>query len=42
MTRPSKPEHWLHNPWARRHSAELLWLLPLVFVATVASIAVVA
>jgi len=35
------PDHWLHNPIGRL-SSELLWLLPLLFVAVVASLAVVA
>jgi hypothetical protein len=35
------PDHWLHNPIGRL-SSELLWLLPLLFVALVASLAVVA
>ena len=34
------PDHWLHNPIGRLSSA-LLWLLPLLFVALVASLAVV-
>ena len=33
------PDHWLHNPIGRL-STELLWLLPLLFVAVVASLAV--
>ncbi len=35
------PDPWLHNPISRL-SSELLWLLPLLFVAIVASLAVVA
>jgi hypothetical protein len=35
------PDHWLHNPIGRL-SSELLWLLPLLFVAIVASLAVAA
>jgi hypothetical protein len=41
MDHPSAPDHWLHNPIGRL-SIELLWLLPLLFVAMVASVAVVA
>jgi len=41
MDHSHAPDHWLHNPIVRL-SSELLWLLPLLFVAVVASIAAVA
>ena len=41
MNHAHAPDHWLHNPIGRL-SSELLWLLPLLFVAIVASLAVVA
>jgi hypothetical protein len=41
MNHSHAPDHWLHNPIGRL-SSELLWLLPLLFVALVASLAVVA
>ena len=34
-------DHWIQNPIGRL-SSELLWLLPLLFVAVVASLAVAA
>jgi len=41
MDKSHAPDHWLHNPIGRL-SSELLWLLPLLFVAIVASVAAVA
>jgi hypothetical protein len=41
MDHSHAPDHWLHNPIGRL-SIELLWLLPLLFVAIVASVAAVA
>jgi hypothetical protein len=41
MNHSHAPDHWLHNPIGRL-SSELLWLLPLLFVAIVASLPVVA